>query len=193
MIKRNPYKTKGVRKLGTVDITALKSRILAISEDVWNLENKDKPNNFTELQKTKHIIFRFVDKMKDCTSYYDRPLWNDWKEVLQPVLDQAVAPYQYDFGEFSRIMLAKLGPSGEVAAHSDGDRAATFPHKIHVPIQTNDKVFFFANPDMHHFEEGYAYEVNNYGVHYAENGGEEDRIHLIFEYFNPEHLKAMSQ
>ena len=33
----------------------------------------------------------------------------------------------------------------------DGNVAATFPHKIHIPIQTNDKVFFFANPKIHFF------------------------------------------
>ncbi len=189
--KRNPHKTKSVKELGPVDISGIKGAILEIPEEVWNLENQDKPNKFTELHKARHIVFRFVENMQDCTVYYDRPIWDEWKDKIQPVLDEAVKPYGYENGEFSRIMLARLEAGGEIAAHKDGSKAATFPHKIHIPIQTNDKVFFFANPKMYSFKEAHAYEVNNLDVHYAENGGDEDRIHLIFEYFNPEHVNAM--
>lgn len=189
--KRNPHKTKSVRSLGAVDISDIKEDILSIPEEVWDLENDGKPNKFNELQKARHIVFRFVKNMEVCTQYYDRPIWEAWKERLEKVLLKAVESYGYEKGEFSRIMLARLEAGGEIAAHKDGNKAATFPHKIHIPIQTNDKVFFFANPTMYQFDEGSAYEVNNLGVHYAENGGDEDRIHLIFEYFNPDHVKEM--
>jgi aspartyl/asparaginyl beta-hydroxylase (cupin superfamily) len=89
-------------------------------------------------------------------------------------------------------MFAKLRAGGNIKAHKDGNAAATFPHKIHIPIQTNEKVAFFVNPKIYHFEKGKAYEVNNLAPHYVENLGEKDRIHLIFEYFNPEHLPANS-
>ena len=190
--KRNPHKTKGVRELGAVNISDVKASIMKIPEEIWETEDKAKPNKFTELDKAHHIVFRFVKNMQVCTEYYDRPIWNDWKDMLQPILDEAVKPYGYEHGEYSRIMLARLEAGGEIKAHKDGNRAATFPHKIHIPIQTNDKAFFFANPNIYYFKEGHAYEVNNLAVHYAENGGEEDRIHLIFEYFNPDHVKEMT-
>ena len=189
--KVNPHKTKGVRNLGKVDLSLIKDDIQSIPDEIWDKENNSKPNKFSELYKTKHIVFRFVESMQDCTVYYDTPIWDEWKDRLLPVLEEAVKDYGYENGEFSRIMLAKLDAGGEVKAHKDGNVAATFPHKIHIPIQTNDKVFFFANPKIHFFPEGEAFEVNNLGVHYAENGGEEDRIHLIFEYFNPDHVKEL--
>lgn len=191
-IARNPHKTKGIRELGPVDISSIQSDILSIPEEVWNLEDEKKPNKFNELHKARHIVFRFVKNMEVCTDYYDKPIWDEWKDRILPVLNEAVAPYGYENGEFSRIMLARLEAGGEIKAHKDGNQAATFPHKIHIPILTNPKVFFFANPKIHYFELGHAYEVNNLGVHYAENGGDEDRIHLIFEYFNPEHVKEMT-
>ncbi len=190
-IGRNPHKTKAVKELGAVDISGIREAILAIPEEVWDLEDKEKPNKFNELHKARHIVFRFVENMQVCTDYYDRPIWEEWKDKFLPVLAAAVAPYGYEEGHYSRIMLARLEAGGEIKAHVDGNKAATFPHKIHIPIQTNDKVFFFANPKMYSFKEGHAYEVNNLGVHYAENGGEEDRIHLIFEYYNPEHVDEM--
>jgi len=189
--KRNPHKTKSVRELGFVDISSIKEAILAIPEEVWNVENESKPNKFNELKKARHIVFRFVKNLQLCTDYYDNPIWEKWKDKLQPVLDNAVTAYGYEKGEFSRILLARLEAGGEIAAHKDGNKAATFPHKIHIPIQTNDKAFFFTNPNSYYFKEGQAYEVNNLGVHYAENGGDTDRIHLIFEYFNPIHVQEM--
>ena len=185
---KNPFKTNSVKELDAIDIAGIIPDILSIPEGTWDEENKDKPNNFYELKHTKHIVFKFVHDLKDCTKSYEFPIWESWKNRLQPILDKAVEPYGYTNGVFSRIMLAKLTAGGMIKAHVDGDGVVTFPHKIHIPISTNDGVSFFVNPKLYHFEVGFAYEVNNLAVHYAENKGVEDRIHLIFEYFNPDHL-----
>lgn len=184
----NPNKTKGVTELGKVDISAVRDEIVNLTEAFWDAQDEAKPNNFHEFYKTKHIIFKFVYDLNDCTRFYEFPIWEAWKEKLQPLMDAAVKPYGYEKGVFSRIMFAKLKAGGDIKAHKDGNRAATFPHKIHIPIKTNDKVMFFVNPKAYHFEEGNAYEVNNLAAHYVENAGTEDRIHLIFEYFNVDHL-----
>lgn len=180
----NPNKTKTIKELGAVDISGIKNLILNIPEELWEQENKSKPNKFIELDQTQHIIFKFVEDLNDCTKSYELPIWGEWKEHLLPLLNQAVHSYAYPNGRFSRIMLAKLKAGGTIKLHKDGGREATFPHKIHIPIKTNSFVKFFVNPKFYVFEEGKAYEVNNYEKHYAENLGEEDRIHLIFEYFN---------
>ncbi|HSZ24121.1 MAG TPA: aspartyl/asparaginyl beta-hydroxylase domain-containing protein [Cytophagaceae bacterium] len=184
----NPSKTKTVLELGPVDISAIREEIANLPESFWDEQNQGKPNNFSEFYQTKHIVFKFVYDLNDCTRSYEFPLWEKWKDKIMPILDQAVKPYGYTNGVFSRIMLAKLTAGSDIKAHKDGNKAATFPHKIHVPIVTNDKVSFFVNPKSYHFKEGYGYEVNNLAVHYVENLGEQDRIHLIFEYYNPDHL-----
>ena len=38
----------------------------------------------------------------------------------------------------------------------------------------------------YHLPEGEAAEVDNMGVHAVTNAGDTDRIHLIFEYFDPD-------
>jgi hypothetical protein len=186
---KNPNKTKGVRELGPVDISSVREEILNITEEIWDEQNKDKPNNFYEFYHTKHIVFKFVHDLNDCTKSYEFPIWEKWKHKIMPLLETATKPYNYTNGIYSRIMLANLKAGGNIKAHKDGGEEATFPHKIHIPIVSNDKVSFFVNPKEYHFDEGYAYEVNNLAVHYAENLGDKDRIHLIFEYFNEDHLK----
>lgn len=182
----NPRKTTTIRRLGPVDIAALKAAVLAIPEPVWDAENAGKPNRFEALDKTRHIVFRFVDSVRDWRGSHDRPAWAEWKALIEPVLRQAVAPYGYANGVFPRVMFARMAPGGEIKPHRDANAAAKWPHKIHVPLLTNDKVTFYVDGVGYHLPEGEAAEVNNMGVHAVKNDGETDRIHLIFEYFDPD-------
>jgi hypothetical protein len=184
MIQPNPRKTTSVRRLGRVDVTPLKAAIAAIPETLWDAENASKPNRFGALDATRHIIFRFVSNFRDWRDSYDRPLWDEWKPLLEPVLDAATAPYGYARGAFPRVMLARMAPGGIIHPHRDENPAAKWPHKIHVPIQTNTDVTFFVDGTGYHLEEGEAVEVNNMGLHAVENRGETDRIHLIFEFYD---------
>jgi hypothetical protein len=183
-MKTNPRKTDGIRPLGAVDISGLRSDILAIPLAVWERENAQKPNKFEALEKTQHIVFRFIKSPRDATVSMDFPLWAEWRTRLEPVLQQATQPYGYQHGTFPRIMLAKMDPGGIIHPHVDANPAAGWPHKIHVPIQTNPGVEFYIEPQTYHLEEGQAYEVNNRGVHAVKNLGDTPRIHLIFEYYD---------
>ena len=182
----NPRKTTSIRKLGQVDITRLRAAVLAIPEAVWNAENEDKPNRFEALDRTRHIVFRFVSNFRDWRQSYDRPLWPEWKALIEPVLAEATRNYGYQRGVFPRVMLARMAPGGVIKPHRDANPAAKWPHKIHVPLLTNDKVTFFVDGAGYHFPEGEAVEVSNMAVHAVENAGTTDRIHLIFEYYDPD-------
>src|SRR5918993_1961544 len=174
----NPRKTRSIRRLGQVDIAPLKDAVLALPEAVWDAENASKPNRFGALDATRHIIFRFVSNFRDWRQSYDGPLWNEWKELLEPVLAAATADYGYERGGFPRIMLARMAPGGVIHPHSDKNPAAKWPHKIHVPIQTNEDVVFSVDGVSYHLAEGEAVELNNMAVHAVENRGSTDRIHL---------------
>lgn len=162
----------------------LRDAVLALPEAVWDAENADKPNRFGALDATRHIIFRFVSNFRDWRDSYERPLWNEWKALLEPVLAAATADYGYVHGAFPRVMLARMAPGGVIHPHRDENPAAKWPHKIHVPIQTNPDVIFCVDGVAYKFAEGEAVEVNNMGVHAVENRGQTDRIHLIFEYYD---------
>jgi hypothetical protein len=196
MMQPNPRKTASIRRLGRVDIAPLKAAIAAIPEALWDAENSSKPNRFGALDATRHIIFRFVSNFRDWRDSYDRPLWNEWKPLVEPVLEAATQPYGYAHAAFPRVMLARMAPGGVIHPHRDENPAAKWPHKIHVPLQTNEGVTFFVDGTGYRFAEGEAVEVNNMGLHAVENRGDTDRIHLIFEYYDldqpePEWLAAL--
>lgn len=180
----NPRKTTAVRRLGPVDIEALRAAVLAIPEDVWAAENAAKPNKFEVLEATRHIVFRFVDSPRDWRASHDRPAWAPWRRLLEPVLAQAVRDYGYARGVFPRVMLARMPAGGVIHPHIDANPAAKWPHKIHVPLTTNLGVVSFFGGAEHHFPVGEAVEVDNLGPHWVRNDGETDRIHLIFEYYD---------
>ncbi len=183
-IQANPRKTESVRRLGNVDIAQLREAVLAIPEAIWDAENADKPNRFEALDRTRHIVFRFVDNFHDWRGSHDRPLWSQWRERLEPVMQAAARDYGYARAAYPRVMLARMAPGGVIKPHRDANPAAKWPHKIHVPIKTNDKVIFFVDGVGFRFGEGEAVEVNNMGVHAVVNEGDSDRIHLIFEYYD---------
>lgn len=183
-IYANPRKTTGVRELGPVDVSALLRAVMAIPEAVWDEENASKPNRFEALDRTRHVVFRFVSNFRDWRQAYDRPLMAQWRDLLTPVLEQAVASYGYASGSFPRIMLARMAPGSVIHPHRDANPAAKWPHKIHVPLTTNDQTTFFVEDQAYHFPVGQAFEVNNMGVHAVKNDGDTDRIHLVFEYYD---------
>jgi Aspartyl/Asparaginyl beta-hydroxylase len=183
-IYANPRKTSTIRRLGPVDIAALKTAVLAIPEELWDAENADKPNRFEALDRTRHIVFRFVDSTRDWRASHDRAQWAQWRALLEPVMRQAVTEYGYANGVFPRVMFARMAPGGEIKPHRDANAAAKWPHKIHVPLLTNSNVTFFVDGTGYRLPEGEAAEVNNMGVHAVRNDGESDRIHLIFEYYD---------
>jgi hypothetical protein len=180
----NPRKTASLRPLGKVDVAALREEVLAIPEPIWDFENSSKPNDYRALDRTRHILFRFVDTTRDWRRSHDRPLWEAWRARIEPILRRAVAPYGYANGVFPRVMLARMPPGGEIKPHQDTNVAARWPHKIHVPITTNDRVAFWIDGRAYHLPVGEVFEVNNMAVHAVRNDGDTDRIHLIFEYYD---------
>lgn len=180
----NSRKTANVRRLGSVDIGVLKAAVLAIPESLWQAENAAKPNRFEALDSTAHIIFRFIADFRDWRTDYSRPIWDEWRALLEPVLQAAVADYGYAEPAFPRVMLARMPVGGVIQPHRDANPAAKWPHKVHVPIQTNDGVVFRVDGQSFRIAEGEAVELNNMGIHAVENRGDTDRIHLIFEVYD---------
>jgi hypothetical protein len=180
----NPRKPDTIRRLGTIDVGALRDAVLALPESYWEEQDAAKPNKFDTLVSTRHIVLRFVRTFFDWSDPYYLPSWDRWRPLLEPVLAAATADYGYARAAFPRIMLARMAPGGEIEAHRDTNPAAKWPHKIHVPIATNPDVTFFVKGEPYHFGVGEAVEVNNMVSHAVKNEGSTDRIHLIFEYYD---------
>lgn len=181
---QNYPKTEYFSHLGTADVGALTERVRKCPESLWETENKNKPNKFARINETRRIIFRFLSKPENMFDFHDHPvLWDEWKNDLLPIMEQAAQSLGYENYQFPRVMFAKLAAGGEVSGHSDGE-ASHYIHKIHVPLITNKDTLFQVGRQSKHLPVGEIYEVNNKRVHSVRNDGNEDRIHFIFECYN---------
>jgi len=177
-------KTDFFNHLGSADVDALIDRVKNVPESLWKSENDDKPNKFARLNDTRHIIFRFLGSTKNSYDFNDHPvLWDEWKDLLSPIMEQAAKSLGYKDYRFPRVMLARLPAGGEISRHSDGD-ASHYVHKIHVPLITNTETIFHVGNQSMNMPVGEIIEVNNKRVHSVNNGGKQDRIHFIFECYN---------
>ncbi len=182
--KGNKFPTaESIDHLGPVDVDGLIKRVMSIPESLWNSENEKKPNKYSNLNDTRHIMFRFVNGLDNVFDYHDFPLWDEWKDMLMPIMEQAAARLGYESYRFPRVMFARLPAGGEISPHSDVG-ASQYVHKIHVPLITNCKTVLQVGERAKHLPVGEMFEINNKAVHSVINGGEADRIHLIFECYN---------
>ena len=172
-----------LRELGPVDIAQLSAIVSKVSENVWNREDEAKENKFHCFHHTQHIIFRFIEGMKDHRVSYSTPVWQAWQGILVPMMRHIIRPYGFQNPQFPKAMLARLKAGYGIDPHTDGAGSNLHTHKIHVPIYTNPKATFHIGGQDFNLERGHAYEVNNIKRHGVRNDGEEDRIHLIFEVF----------
>ena len=174
-------KPNSILELGYVDVTLIKALVEQFSENVWSKENVRKENNFACFHHTQHIIFRFIEKDSDPIRSYSNPVWKACRDTLLPIMEQVTASYGYSHPSYPKVMLARLEAGHSIDPHIDRAKSNRCTHKIHIPLETNEQAIFTSNSIHHHLLEGYAYEVNNTVEHAAENLGERDRIHFIFE------------
>lgn len=177
-------KPANILDLGEVDVAALKTIVSKTSEAVWQRENAGKENNFACFHHTQHIIFRFIEGMRDHRESYSTQMWPMWQPVLMPIMQKAIEPYGFKQPEFPKAMLARLMAGYAIDPHYDGAGSNLHTHKIHVPLFTNADAMFHIDGDEFHLTEGRAFEVNNIKRHGVNNGGTDPRIHFIFEVFD---------
>jgi hypothetical protein len=107
---------------------------------------------------------RNYTKRKDiCTGY-----WND-------ILDTFKSPV-------TRTRFAYLAPNFSIKPHIDYN--TTYSIRVHIPIVTNPDSFLCVKMNgeehrMHCPADGSVYFLNSGLVHWAENNGDEGRIHLV--------------
>lgn len=177
-------KPKDYKELGKVDISGLKDIISSLTENFWKIEDSRKENDFPVFHHTQHIIFRFIHRNLNHNQYYSNPIWDIWKPILIPIMNQAIEPYNFKSPTYPKAMFARLKAGHIIDQHIDGRGSNLHTHKIHIPIETNPKAIFSIMDSRKHLEQGIAYEVNNVVLHGVENLGESDRIHFIFEVYD---------
>jgi len=171
-----------LRKLGAVDVNALRDAILAQDEIAWQ-EEQVREKSYEVHEQTRSIVLVFTDGSGwPAIEVRKEPGWSRLADVAFPVMHDIIERCYNPGGTIIRAMAAKLLAGGKIRPHRDSHPSFHYGHRIHVPITTNPRVRFNIEGRPYQFEVGQAYEINNQKNHSVANKGTEDRITFIFDY-----------
>ncbi|SVE64879.1 uncharacterized protein METZ01_LOCUS517733, partial [marine metagenome] len=164
-----------------VDITALRDIVMAQTEADWHAstwrQERFQVHKFTQ---TIELIFD-RNLPKETPTKHKKYFSLGCDALLAPMIDQMSGRYS-ESGHLIRAILARLSPKGTINAHSDIGPMFANAHRIHLPIETNDKVVFMVGGEAMCMKPGEMWEINNLREHFVDNGGEQNRIHLIMDW-----------
>ena len=181
-------------KLGRQDLSPLKERVAAIPDESWAAidarQQRFRVHNDTQ---TIHLLF------DDDFRHLNPTIWEMYHELedaLQPLLGKISRFYnttakarklrkEHGYGYFIRLNLVRLPAGCSVKRHLDRGYSLAHSHRVHVPIITNEKVFFTVGKETIVMKEEDLWEVCNRRGHNVENNGDQARINLIADWVIP--------
>lgn len=88
-------------------------------------------------------------------------------------------------GTIIRLEIVKMLPHSKIGLHTDNTYSLTIDNRIHIPIQTNEKVIFNVGGEEKNMKINEVWEINNgFKIHGVSNDSDYDRIHLILDWKN---------
>jgi hypothetical protein len=84
-------------------------------------------------------------------------------------------------GVWGRSRLMGLGAGGEVPLHLDSHYYWRTHWRIHIPVITNPAVSFMCGGETVHMAAGECWMFDSFRQHRVQNGGSEQRIHLVLD------------
>jgi hypothetical protein len=181
---------KIVQKLCMLDVSAVRDKLTAtwhdtFDKDLQNRTNARIDNRSQNMERVKpgvsDALFIFSDRQGD--DIFHLPWLDEWL----PVLEEAVLkPLRIDLNTIIRMQFARMSSGATIYKHTDRGMWVRYSHRIHVPLFTNNGIYFIAeSPRGFHLripsKVGAAYEFNNAVPHAVRNYGD-DRVHLILDW-----------
>ena len=101
-------------------------------------------------------------------------------DLVSPIVKDLESIYG---GTSGRVLLIKLESNKDVPEHTDkGDYLSTVK-RFHIPIITNDSVYYTVNGEKINMKCGECWEINNLKPHSVLNDSSIDRVHLLIDIF----------
>lgn len=155
----------------------------------WRLDTS-RQNNKTgaHMNTNTYYIKSFSPGWEPNTPLNSFPLANNVK-VLQ-ITKQIINDLEIEHnGKCSLAMIARLLPDSDIIPHEDNTDYLGIARRHHIPLKTNDNVFFSVGGEVINMQVGECWEINNSRTHFVENKSSEDRIHLIIDIVPNNYIK----
>jgi hypothetical protein len=171
-----------IKEICNINTSLSDSLLSSIDNEHWKINTSRQKtyevHRFTETIRLRHVKdlnfnnFRFVNYE---TFEHYKPIIDQYLEILSK---------HFTIKDYTALIV-NLKPKGIIDTHTDnGSRYFELGHRLHIPIKTNEDVFFTVGNTRMNMEVGKIYEINNLTTHSVENNSTENRIHLIMDIFD---------
>ncbi len=90
------------------------------------------------------------------------------------------------------VRLLSLEPGGKIEAHRNPDLSLASPMaRLHIPIETNPKVFVIFDGEKQHWQPGELWYGDFARPHWVVNDGETTRVHMVLDVYVTRRLIQM--
>ncbi len=122
----------------------------------------------------------------DIWPVFTMPDWLRYRELLEPLVEQVIAPLRTPYGVITRLALVRLPAGGHIPPHIDGQEMAIKAHRLHVPLTSSPLVEYKIGGRKFTMRAGHIYDFNNRVRHSVRNRGKRPRVNLFVDYYpNP--------
>tara|TARA_B100000085_G_scaffold135669_1_gene123518 strand:+ start:1317 stop:1955 length:639 start_codon:yes stop_codon:yes gene_type:complete len=170
-------------------VNTLLNSIDKLPEEAWDGETDR--NKFSVHTMVKVVPIRWTfDSLK--RKKITRLKNNEWYDVLEftNIENELQKIYEkyYGAGFIDTIILALMPGNHTLIPHKDNGYSLMRTHRTHIPLITNKDVLFkvgekVASSESKHMNVGEIWEINNARIHEVNNNGNDDRIHMIVNYY----------
>lgn len=171
-----------IKELCEISKDISKNLLSSINKEHWKIDTTRQKvyaeHRFTETIRLRHVKdlnfnnFKFVNY--EVFEYYKSHI-DEYLKVLSN---------HFEIKDYTALIV-NLKPKGMIDTHTDGgSKYFQLGNRLHIPIKTNENVFFTVGNMRKNMEVGKIYEIDNLNSHSVENHSTENRIHLIMDIFN---------
>ncbi len=171
------------------DVARLQNDLRQIQDEDW-IDHFVKQNYEGEwsavpLRAPAHAThpIRMIYSDPTCTEFRDTPYLR-----AAPYISETLGRFRCPL---LAVRLMKLAAGSRIKDHTDLDLAAEEGQaRLHIPVQSNNRVEFVLNEERVQLEEGSCWYLRLSDPHFVENNGDEDRIHIVMDVVVDDWLRA---
>lgn len=167
--------------VSALDIEHMHKEIATIPDELWNSRFRAEIH-----QDTSSVFLKGFPPIEKVPEDDDQAILSSLPFIREFIYTRLP-------GTPRKCLVAKLRPNGVIKLHEDGTRvrddesALVYDYfkstiRIHIPIVSNDKVYFFINNQFYTMPVGQVWAINNLCAHgVINNDPEMIRIHIIVD------------
>lgn len=181
------------RHLTTFDVSALQTMILEEPPRTWEFFNPPQADNIsTQNRNTANLplihTFNDWDVNTPLKRFVIKPLYDKYMPLIEPFME--LLNKQFPNCIVSRMAFSKLFPKKYISPHVDFMDMIKYPHRVHLPITTNNCCLFIIGDDISVLKEGALTHICQHVLHSVVNDGDTERIHLIIDFMNVKYVPS---